>query len=233
VIQVQTALEMAHGRDGSSGGIEHCHQGRGRGGLSPVGSTAAEGEEDRGAHVARTRSNAGYSRRGWQEKGPTGLLIGFAAENREFGRGSPAQLERQELRHGVVAESWFRKPAPASIRTKMKLCWCCERVKNIQVSRASKRCHRRTDPGPDDSVASRLASRRPMNPDQVRQYLSFYQDLGVKNIYRRKASEACQAAEHWLRESWLHPQPGRAKPAKTPAKPAPWASSQGAGLLPP
>jgi len=34
-----------------------------------------------------------------------------------------------------------------------------------------------------------------MNREQIYQYLSFYQDLGVKNIYRRKAAAAAQASE--------------------------------------
>lgn len=33
-----------------------------------------------------------------------------------------------------------------------------------------------------------------MNPEQIRQYLSFYQDLGVKNIYRRAAVNTGKAA---------------------------------------
>ena len=67
-----------------------------------------------------------------------------------------------------------------------------------------------------------------MNPDQVRQYLSFYQDLGVKNIYRRKASEAAKAAEPLAAGVVAASAAGAAKPAKTPAKPAPWAIEPGA-----
>ena len=34
-----------------------------------------------------------------------------------------------------------------------------------------------------------------MNPEQLRQYLSFYQDLGVKHIYRRSAAAPAPVAE--------------------------------------
>jgi uracil-DNA glycosylase family 4 len=46
-----------------------------------------------------------------------------------------------------------------------------------------------------------------MNPEQVRQYLSFYQDLGVKNIYRRKSASAARAAVAGPIETGIKPAP--------------------------
>ena len=57
-----------------------------------------------------------------------------------------------------------------------------------------------------------------MTPEQLRQYLGFYQDLGVKNLYRRVPGAQAAPAEHPLPPPALVELPSLAPVGDTLAK---------------
>src|SRR6185369_7753528 len=82
------------------------------------------------------------------------------------------------------ATSW-EAPKPASNPTRTKSCSRCAAAEWCG-SRALRNGKSRTGSSTKSAHSGSLCT-PPMNPEQLRSYLEFYEDLGIKSLYRREA----------------------------------------------
>ena len=118
------------------------------------------------------------------------LLIGFAAETENLVESARQKLESKNC--DMVVANLVNQEATGFEADENEVVLVLSTGETIPlVARAQardRRSHLRSG-----AEASPGSSRRAMTKDQLRQRLEFYQDLGIKTVYRRPATEPCQS----------------------------------------
>ena len=113
---------------------------------------------------------------------------GLRRRDRKSAAGNPPQAGSQELRYGGRQPGGRAKTEPSN-PTRTKYCW-------RSATANSSPCRALRSAKSPTAFSTRFCNcacifTPPMDADTLRQYLEYYQDLGIKTLYRRARGTAC------------------------------------------
>jgi len=116
--------------------------------------------------------------------------VGFAAETENLRQEARRKLESKNC--DMVWATWWRRRCRFRIRRKRSGAGAVD-GETLALERASKR--EIADRIFDEILKLRLSLHATMKPDDLRRRLEFYQDIGVKTLYRQPAAAQVSDAE--------------------------------------